>query len=88
MGLNNNNSQSAPSTPKPASNDFSAEKTAQTAPAAQAPAPLLNLNMTDPAALELVRKRVLQAKAKQGRNSLVIPLSPAATGAGGIAIPQ
>ena len=83
MGWNNNDNKSQDN-----QQQAQQQSDTQSQPAAPAPAPLLNLNMTDPAALELVRKRVVEAKASRGRNSLRIPLSPAATGAGGISIPR
>lgn len=88
MGWNSGGSPAQNNTPAPPpSNDYSAETTAQTTKAPAAPSPLLDLNTTDPAALEIVRKRVAQARAARGRSSLIIPLSPTATGSGGIAIP-
>lgn len=69
-------------------NSDSAELAAGVTAAAPAPAPLIAMALSDPDALENVKRRVSQAKAKRGRASLRIPLGAASGVSSGIAIPR
>lgn len=69
-------------------NDHAAEKAAQVSPAIIAPLPLIQMTLSDPDALENVRRRTAKAKAARGRSTLRIPLASAVSVSGGISIPK
>ncbi len=76
-------------TTQQSTNSDSAELAAGVTAAAPAPAPLIAMALSDPDALENVKRRVSQAKAKRGRASLRVPLSATSGGvSSGIAIPR
>ena len=71
----------------PTSNSDAAEAKALVTAAPPAPMPLVTMAISDPSALEAVRRRTAQITAKRGRTALRIPLSSTAGVSGGVAIP-
>ena len=72
-------------------NNYGAEKSAQTTSAASGPAPILSIDQASPDNLDLIKQRAIQEAAKRGRNFLQIPLASTQSSGGGysgIAIPR